>query len=84
MDKELLYIEGKKVMLKPINSGITIKLISSDTKFLDNNGNILVDDLSRLNGFGIKLVYSLEGVNLNKEYRGSYIDSKFKFISLPY
>ena len=84
MDKELLYIEGKKVVLKPINSAITVKLISSDTKFLDNNGNILVDDLSKLNGFGIKLVYSLEGVNLNKEYRGSYIDSKFKFISLPY
>ena len=84
MDKELLYIEGKKVMLKPINSGITTKLVSSDVKFLDNNGNIMVDDLSKLNGFGIKLIYTLEGVNINKEYRGSYIDNKFKFISLPY
>lgn len=84
MNKELLYVEEKKVMLKPINFGITVKLVSSDERIIDNKGNIKVEDLSTLNGFSLKLVYSFEGINLDKEYRGSYLNDKFKFISLPF
>lgn len=71
-------------MVKPINFGITVKLVSSDERIIDNKGNIKVEDLSKLNGFSLKLVYTFEGLNLNKEYRGSYLNEKLKFISLPF
>lgn len=84
MNKELLYTEEKQVLVKPINFGITVKLVSSDERIIDNKGNIKVEDLSKLNGFSLKLVYTFEGLNLNKEYRGSYLNEKLKFISLPF
>lgn len=84
MEEELLYIDGNRVLVKNPNEGIKIKFTSNNEKLVDSKGNIKVDDLSKLNGLNLNLLYMLEGVNINKEYRGSYINGKLKFISLPY
>lgn len=84
MDKELLYLDGNRVMIANSEEGIKVKFISGDEKLIDSKGYIKSDDYSKLNGISISLLYTLEGTSINKEYRGSYINGTLKFISLPY
>ena len=84
MEQEHLTLESSRIVIKEPQDGIKIKFSSDDEKLIDSKGNIKTDDLSKLNGLSINLLYTLEGISINKEYRGSYINGKLKFISLPY
>ncbi len=84
MEEELLVVDENKISVKDPQEGIKIKFSSDDEKLVDSKGNIKTDDLSKLNGLSINLLYTLEGISIKKEYRGSYINGKLKFISLPY
>ena len=84
MDEELLYVDGNKVIVKDPEAGIKVKFISGDEKLIDSKGIIKTDDYSKLNGITLKLLYILDGTSIYKEYRGTYVNEKLKFISLPY
>lgn len=84
MKKDTINVSNKKLIFKNKNSSIKLKLISGDERLIDNSGNIITNDLVKLNGLSIKVQYTLDGLILVKEYRGSYIDNKLNFIPIPF